>query len=153
MNEKDSILQILTPKAVLKAMSPEAAASIPQVLLEQGMVRITRFPFKVGRESRVREFEGKMVRLERDKFDGREPSNDLYLIDVAQPLHISREHFQIEREGSEYMLVDRNSACGVSVGSVRVGGRDSGGRIQIEDGDIIAIGAADTPYHFKFIVL
>ena len=40
MNEKQSILQLLMPKAVLKAMTPEARDSIPHSLLEQDMVRI-----------------------------------------------------------------------------------------------------------------
>jgi hypothetical protein len=153
MNEKQSILQLMMPKAVLKALTPEARDSIPHNLLEQDMVRISQFPFKVGRESRIKEIDGKLVRVERPKRDDSEPNNDLYLIDAGQPLHISREHFQIEKNSTGYILIDRGSACGVTVGTSKIGGRDSGGEARLNDGDIIAVGATDTPYLFKFITL
>jgi len=153
MNEKESTLQLLMPKAVLKALTPEAKSAVPQGLLELDMVRISQFPFKVGRESRIRELDGKLVRLERTKFTDEDPSNDLYLTDAAEPLHISREHFEIKQDSLSYMLIDRHSACGTSVGGNRIGGRDSGGRMKLEDGDIIAVGAKETPYLFKFITL
>jgi len=153
MNEKQSILQLMMPKAVLKAMTPESIDSIPKNLLEQDMVRINRFPFKVGRESRIKEIEGKLVRVERPKRDDSEPNNNLYLIDAGQPLQISREHFQIEKNSLGYILIDRGSACGVTVGTNKIGGRDSGGESKLNDGDIIAVGTEDTPYLFRFITL
>lgn len=143
----------MTPKAVLKAMTPEAMDSVPHNLLEQGMVRISQFPFNVGRESRTRDVDGKLVTIERTKADDREPSNDLYLTDAGNPMHISREHFRIEQNSSGYMLIDCCSACGTTVGTTRTGGRDTGGKVRLEDGDIIAVGAQNTPYLFKFIAL
>jgi len=153
MEDKTSILQLLTPKAVLKPLTPEANASVPQGALEYNMIRIDRFPFSVGRESRVKEVEGKLLQIERIKFTGHEPNNSLYLIDAGRPLNISREHFKIEQNNEGYMLVDRYSACGTRVGSSCIGGGDRGGKIRLNDGDIIAVGTENTPYLFKFITL
>lgn len=153
MTEKQMIIDIMTPKAVLKAITPEASKSIPVNLMEQDMVRITKFPFSVGRESRIQEIDGKLVTIEREKPHDWAPSNDLYLTDIGKPLQISREHFRIEKSGSDYVLIDRCSACGTTVKSSSIGGRDSGGEIKLEDGDIIAVGDQDTPYFFKFITL
>jgi hypothetical protein len=149
MDEKQSTLQPTKPKAVLKAMTPEARDSIPHdSLLEQDMVRICQFPFKVGRESRFRETAEKRV-----KFDGHERINNLYLTDTCRPRHISRKHFQIETDGSNYILIDRDSTCGMTVGITTIGGQRSGGEAKLKDGDIIAVGAKSTPYLFKFSVL
>ncbi len=153
MNDKTSILKLLTPKAVLEAISPEANASVPPSQIEHGFVKINQFPFSVGRESRVKESEGKLIRIERVKFTDHEPNNDLYLIDAVRPLNISREHFTIVKNSNGYVLIDRYSACGTAIGTNRIGGRDSGGQARLEDGDIIMIGGEDSPYRFKFICL
>ncbi len=153
MNDKASILQLLKPKAVLKALTPEAKACAPQHSIEHGLIRISQFPFSVGRESRVNERDGKLTRIERVKFTRHEPSNNLYLIDASRPLNISREHFAIEQNSDGYLLIDRYSACGTAVGTNRIGGKDSGGKIKIEDGDIISVGGENSPYLFKFITL
>jgi len=153
MDDKASILQRLTPKAVLKPLTPEAISSVPQGMLEHNLIRIGRFPFSAGRESRIREEDGKLIRNERTKFSDHEPNNDLYLTDALRPLNISREHFTIEKTSDGYTLVDRYSACGSTVGGNHIGGKDSGGKIKLNDGDIIAVGAADTPYLFQFIDL
>jgi len=151
MQDKASILQLLTPKAALKAITPEAKSCVPKTCLEHGFIPITHFPFNVGRESRVQSKDGKTTRIERVKFTDHEPNNDLYLIDANRPLNISREHFTIVRDANGYSLIDRMSACGTSVGSKQIGGRDSGGKTQLEDGDIIHVGGEETPYQFQFI--
>jgi pSer/pThr/pTyr-binding forkhead associated (FHA) protein len=153
MDEKQKILKVITPIAVLKAMTPEAKKAVPQTLLVEDMVGIRKFPFRIGRESRIKRINGKLERIERAKLDDREPSNDLYLIDDGHLLNISREHLQIERNGNEYLLIDRGSACGTRVGEAVVGGHDAIGRLTLMDGDIIAIGAKSTPYLFQFITL
>ena len=153
MNDKVEILQLLVPKAVLKAITPGAKDCVPRGQLEHGFIRINQFPFSVGRESRIKEINGKLTRVERIKFTDHEPNNDLYLIDSERPMNISREHFTIAKDGNGYTLIDRFSACGTSVETNRIGGHDSGGQIKLEDGDIIAIGGEDTPYRFKFICL
>jgi len=153
MNDKTSILQLLTPKAALQAMTAESKSCVHQGFLEHGFIRINQFPFSVGRESRVNESGEKLTRIERVKFTDHEPNNDLYLIDAVRPLNISREHFTIvKKNNNTYVLMDRCSACGTAVGDKRIGGRDSGGQTELKDGDIITVGGEDTPYHFKFIV-
>ncbi len=153
MHDKTSILQLLTPKAVLKAITPEAKAAVPTGRLEHGFIKISQFPFSVGRESRVQESGGKLTCIERVKFTDHEPNNDLYLIDAVRPLNISREHFSIVKSRNGYVLFDRKSACGTAVGANRIGGRDSGGQTTLEDGDIITVGSENTPYQFQFICL
>ena len=153
MDEKLCILEAITPMAVLKPMTVEAKKAVPQFLLEEGFVCIRKFPFRIGRESRVKMINGKLERIERARLDDRKPSNDLYLVDDGHLLNISREHFQIEKNGTEYVLFDRGRACGTKVGEVMVGGDDSTGSLPLQDGDVIAVGAKATPYLFQFISL
>ncbi len=144
---------MLLPVAALETMTPDAAQAVPQCLLVGGYVPVRKYPFKIGRESRVRTVRGKIERIERPKMDDREPNNDLYLVDRGQLLNISREHLQIEYEDDHFVLRDRGSACGTRVNGEQVGGKDSGGVHVLADGDEIIIGIADSPYRFRFIDL
>ncbi len=153
MEEKQKILEKIMPVAVLRALTPEAERSIPQPLIVEGLVTIRNFPFRIGRESRVKMVDGRVERIERAKFNDTEPNNDLYLIDDGHLLNISREHFQIERDGDHFYLYDRGSACGTRVGDKSVGGEDSDGSLELKDGDTIVIGTKNSPYGFQFIVL
>jgi len=153
MNDKQGILNAIRPRVVLQAMTPAAEEAVPHSLLVVGYVCIREFPFRIGRESRVRVTAGKEQLFERPKLGGRLPNNDLYLIDDGKPLNISREHCQIEVSSAGYQLVDRGSACGISINGSRMGGHDTGGQCVLVDGDVISIGSDATPYHYRFITL
>jgi hypothetical protein len=153
MDEKIRILETITPLAVLKAITPEAKKAVPQSLLEEGIVSIRKFPFRVGRESRVKKINGRLERIERPRLNNGRPSNDLYLIDDGHLLNISREHFQIDKNDNDYFLFDRGSACGTRIGRAIAGGQNSCGSLSLKDGDIITIGAKGSPYLFQFITL
>jgi pSer/pThr/pTyr-binding forkhead associated (FHA) protein len=151
--DKEALRRGLTPKAVLRALTPEALRAVPAGMLVDDMLSIVRFPFRVGRESRGRVVDGTFIRTERPKRDNSEPNNDLYLADPGPGLFVSREHFAIERSGTGYVLIDRGSAGGTSAGGNRVGGRDAGGSAPLKDGDVISVGAENTPYRYAFITL
>jgi hypothetical protein len=151
MNDKQSILKVFLPRAVLKAMTPEAEHAVPESWIESGFVGIRDFPFRVGRESRGVMVDGKFHRLERPRAGRQEPNNDLYLVDAGPELEVSREHFQIERTGEGYRLVDRGSTCGTFVGTLRLGGDEARMSAPLNDGDIIGIGTESTPYRYRFI--
>jgi len=130
---------------VLRALTPEAERALggrPQVTL-------TRFPFRVGRESRG----GNGVDWDRTerRIAHVVASNELYLLDRNRVKHISREHFQIELgEDGGYAVVDRGSACGTIVGERNIGGRRERGRCRLADGNVIVVGMAQSPYVFQF---
>lgn len=152
MDEKLTILENHLPKAMLKALTPEAVEATPAIDIDGDLIVIYSFPFRVGRESRVAQINGRLEPIDRPKKDiNSKPNNDLYLIDRGHLLNISREHFQIERREGEYYLVDRGSACGTKLHGTALGGDDKGGTIKITDGDVIGVGAKATPYLFKFI--
>lgn len=153
MDEKKKILEQVMPKAVLRAMTAEAAEAIPQGQRIGELVAIRSYPFRIGRESRIRRVDGRIERIERPKLEQREPNNDLYLVDKGKLLNISREHLRIEKDGDGYLLVDRGSACGITVGGNFVGGSDSGGGLSLRDGDVFGIGTTASPYLYAFIVL
>jgi len=90
---------------VLLPLTPEAEESI------QGKeIKLEPFPFRVGRESRVRMVKGQLRPMERRKLHA-PPNNDLYLIDRGKRLNVSREHFQIEkRRDGTYELVESYAA-------------------------------------------
>jgi pSer/pThr/pTyr-binding forkhead associated (FHA) protein len=151
MEDKKAILEILLPKAVLKAMTPEAERAVADGMIKSGLISIRQFPFSVGRESRGELLAGEFLRTERPRSFNREPHNNLYLVDPGPKKQISREHFRIESTQQGYQLVDRGSASGTAVGSIRVGGDETGGSIQLKDGDIIGVGAEGTPYVYAFV--
>jgi pSer/pThr/pTyr-binding forkhead associated (FHA) protein len=130
----------------LVALTPESRAALgaPQAEIE-------RFPYRVGRESRgiQRTSEG-LVRERRSP--GSRPANDLYLVEHDEPMNVSREHFEIDHAGTEYLLVDRASTCGTIVEGEIVGGGTRGGTIALHDGDVIIVGTSKSPYVFKFRV-
>lgn len=151
MDEKLTLLMASLPKAMLQALNPETQNAVPQALLRDDKVVISKFPYKIGRESRMIRIDGRLERIERPKKDDSSPNNDLYLMDRGERLNVSREHFQIEKNSNGYLLVDRGSSCGTKVEGVKVGGEDQGGSVLLHDGDVIAVGAAGTPYLFRFI--
>jgi len=152
MDEKITILNNHLPKAMLKALTPEAIGATPSTYIDGELIVIMNFPFRVGRESRVAMVKGHLEIIERPKKDiGNKPNNDLYLVDRGHLLNISREHFQIELREGEYYLVDRGSACGTKLQDSSLGGEDSGGALKLQDGDVIGVGAKNTPYLFQFV--
>ncbi len=151
MDDKQSIVEAITPLAVLKPLTPEAVNSVPQGQLTGEYICIRTSPFRIGRESRVKRIKGGMERIERPKLGTKAPNNDLYLLDEGHFLNISREHLEIAREGEGFVLRDRNSACGTRLGEVHIGGEDAGGAHPLIDGDVIAVGAKATPYLFQFV--
>ena len=96
-----------------------------------GEINISKFPFKVGRKHELEE-----VDVLSD--------NDLYLQDFP-PFNVSRNHFQIDKVGSRYVVIDRGSRLGTIV---------NGGRINVQsvlnrkENEIIA-GAHHSPFAFK----
>jgi len=153
MDEKEEILERYLPKAALKAITDEAVEAVPVNYIDDDLIIIRKFPFKVGRESRVAKINGRLEAIERPKKDiNSKPNNDLYLIDRGHLLNISREHFQIDlREDGKFYLVDRGSACGTRSGEVIIGGDDKGGTVELGDGDVICVGTGNSPYLYRFI--
>src|SRR4051794_37464369 len=100
-------------------------------------VRITRFPYRIGRESRSAPRSA----------SGSSQVNDIYLVEssTSHLVQISREHCSIERRNGQFFLIDRGSACGTGVISStagestarRVGGDRRGGTTELQDGDLI----------------
>ncbi len=158
MTDKQRIAERFMPRAVLRAETREAALAVSVQQLVDDMVAIRTFPFRIGRESRVMNSEGKWVRKERPRVlpgVAHSASNDLYLIDGGDPLQISREHLQIEAAGAgRFMVVDRGSARGTIVAGRMIGGHDQGGFAPLADGDVIVLGAEwQSPYRYRFITL
>ncbi|MGH7534721.1 MAG: FHA domain-containing protein, partial [Gemmatimonadales bacterium] len=83
---------------------------------------------------------------------GSRPSNDLYLVEPLEPMNVSRAHFEIDRDDTGYVLVDRASTCGTIVEGEIVGGATRGGTVPLHDGDVIIVGTSNSPYAFKFRV-
>ncbi len=153
MEDKQSLLKRVTPLAVLKAMTPEAKNTMSKNCLDNELIGIWHFPFRMGRESRVESINGKIIPSERQKISNGKPNNDIYLVDHRRFLQISRQHLRIEKTETGYTVIDRGSACGTIVNTQKIGGEDRGGTCELQDGDIIKIGTEDSPYLFQFITL
>lgn len=153
MEDKQALLKRITPLAILKAITPEARNTMTKNCLGDEIIGIWQFPFRIGRESRVEKVDGELVLSERDKISKGKPNNDIYLVDNGHYLQISRQHLQIEKTEIGYFVSDRGSACGTIINTKKIGSEDKGGTSMLKDGDIIKIGAEDSPYLFKFITL
>jgi pSer/pThr/pTyr-binding forkhead associated (FHA) protein len=135
------------PAALLVAATPEAA----RALGEKNQVRMTAFPFRVGRESRAPKTIKQIVGEVQRRLGILAPTNHLYLMEPPSPgLLISREHFTVEYRDGAYSLIDRKSALGTIVSGNVVGGDRKGGRIALKDGDVITLGTSSSPYVFTF---
>jgi pSer/pThr/pTyr-binding forkhead associated (FHA) protein len=111
-------------------------------------VRLTHFPFKFGRESRISQ-----GAFARDQRLGRAPQlNDVYLKErqSAELSQISRDHFAIENMEDQFFVVDRGSVAGTIVAGRRIGGHRKGGRTRLHAGDEITVGGEGSPYVFRF---
>ena len=153
MEDKESLLKKVTPLAVLKAITPEATRATTQKCLDKDIIGIWHFPFRIGRESRFKKVNGIFVVYEREKKANEKPNNDFYLIDHEEFLHISREHFHIEKDGDSYFIKDRKSTCGTMVNDVYLHHKTKTYKYELKHGDIITIGSEDSPYKFQFICL
>ncbi|MFT4518223.1 MAG: hypothetical protein ACI9JM_000604 [Halioglobus sp.] len=114
-------------------------------------INIDNYPFRVGRETRNLSLESIPGLIER-RGDAVRTNNDLYVRDMARPLNVSREHFQIEKsEQGGFALVDRGSACGTIVGELMIGGNYIGGRCPLKYGDAITVGTPESSIVFEFV--
>jgi hypothetical protein len=116
-------------------------------------VRFTKFPFKVGRESRVPNVPP--TKVEKELRLGIAPQlNDVYLLEPpgSDLWHISREHFAIEYADNQFSVLDRGSACGTIVAGKQIGGNREGGRTELRTGDEIKVGTDASRYVFRFEV-
>lgn len=131
--------------AYLKALSMQAQSALPEQRL-----RLTQFPFRVGRDSRVSPMP---TGVEQERRLGeQQANNDLYLWEPGPEFHASREHFEIVQEGSDYFLVDRKSALGTWVEGRLVGGNRKGGRVPLHNHDVIVVGSPHGGIIFKFVL-
>lgn len=138
-------------------ISPASVATLVATTREAGLalggrheVRVTRFPFKVGRECRLAALVDPSLTERRL---GNAPQlNDVYLVEptAAGLSHVSREHFAIEYAVDQFVLVDRGSACGTIVAGKQVGGNRTGGRTELRSGDELIVGTDGSPYVFRF---
>lgn len=151
MHDKQKIVEAALPLAVLEALTPEAINAIPDVyLLGENMVAIFRFPFRVGRESRLTRMEGELHPIVRPTLNGVVPNNDLYLIDPYLKINIGREHFQIERHQDVFMVVDRGSTTGTRLIRDDSGIEEAGSSFVLQDGDVICLGDEGSPFLYRF---
>jgi pSer/pThr/pTyr-binding forkhead associated (FHA) protein len=131
-------------RAWLIGLTPESRAA-----LGPGEAELTQLPFRVGRESRGLRRAVTRVIMERRK-PGSTPNNDLYLLEEHEPFNVSREHFLIDHNGTDFVLVDRQSTCGTIVEGALVGGNHDGGAVTLRDGDVIVVGTSASRFVFKF---
>ncbi len=132
-----------TPGARLIARTEDARRA-----LGMAEIRIDRFPFNVGRESRTLQAE---VPDER-RHGVSPPLNDVCLVESTKHHHVSREHFRIDCRQGKFVLTDRGSMCGTTVNGKTIGGHRRGGHTELHDEDDIAVGDAASPFVFEFRV-
>jgi pSer/pThr/pTyr-binding forkhead associated (FHA) protein len=132
------------PRAFLAALTPES-----QRALGAAEIEMMGFPFRIGRESRAGHRVAPRVIAERRKTEVR-TNNEVYLAENTEPFNVSREHLQIEHNGSDYILTDRQSTCGTLVEGRVIGGQHVGGAVLLHDGDVIIVGTSASRYIFKF---
>jgi pSer/pThr/pTyr-binding forkhead associated (FHA) protein len=132
------------PRVILVALTPETRAA-----LGGAEAQISIFPFRVGRDSRSQRRTAPRTLVDRRRRAG-QPTNELYLTETSEPFHVSREHLQIQYNGTRYVLIDRQSDRGTIVEGAVIGGGKRGGAVQLNDGDVIIVGGSRSPFVLKF---
>ncbi len=99
--------------------------------LDGGELKISNFPFKVGRKHESGE-----VDVLSD--------NDLYLEDFS-PFNVSRNHFLIDKVGDRYVVIDRGSRLGTIVNGRRV---EVQSMLHKKENEIIT-GSQRSPFAFR----
>src|SRR5262249_9213681 len=127
----------------LTALTPEAEEAI-----RAKEINVPHLPFRVGRESRLDTWTRAGLVGERRR--SAPPNNDLYLVELEEPMNVSREHFLIQRETGPFYLEDRGSTCGTLVEGETIGGGGRTGRVALRDHDVIIVGTSLSRYVFKF---
>ena len=136
-----------TPTTVVRliALTEDACRA-----LGMAEIRITRFPFSVGRERRTAATKV-VISVER-RMKVVPPLNDTCLVEPTQRHHVSGEHFRIDFTQGKFVLTDRGSMCGTTVNGKTIGGQRRGGHTELHDQDEIAVGDAASQYVFEFRV-
>jgi hypothetical protein len=109
---------------------------------------IKKFPFGMGREGRS--FLSQISGFAERRLGLAPPNNDIYIEEIGELHHLSRDHVLFEAEGGEFFITDRGSSSGTIVEGIRLGGDREGGRTQLHDHDVIILGTPMSPYIFKF---
>jgi pSer/pThr/pTyr-binding forkhead associated (FHA) protein len=104
---------------------------ISSEVLDDGEIKINKFPFKVGRKHELDE-----VDVLSD--------NDLYLQDLP-PFNVSRNHFLIDKVEGRYVVIDRGSRLGTIVNGKRI---DVQSVLKLGENKIV-VGQKISPYAFK----
>ena len=111
--------------------SPEANRFLPEEGLD-----INRLPFRFGR-------------AHSDPM----ATNDFVVVD-QEPFSVSRYHFMITRDGSEFIVRDRGSYLGTLVNGEAIGGKREKGQAPLNPGDnTLVAGKVKSPFRFKVVVL
>lgn len=123
------------PTVVLRPLTRKAAETLP----EDGL-RITTFPFRVGRAEGPNE-------------SGVFDLNDLWLLDT-KPYNVSRNHCEIELDDQDRVVIrDRGSHLGCFVNEEHIGGRSPFGYAKLHGGEnVLILGGRVSPYQFRVTV-
>ncbi len=124
-----------TGRATLYPLTREAAESIPA----EGL-RLTRFPFRIGRASDAGEEEALDL-------------NDLWILD-HRPFQVSRNHLSIDVfDGHQFIVRDRGSHLGTVVNEQHIGGKSRSTVATLAVGDnTIVVGGHVSPYQFRLTI-
>jgi len=105
-------------------------------ILKGQKLKITKFPFKVGRNSL-------------NVSDAIFVNNDLYIDDVV-PYNVSKNHMSINLHDNQFYILDRGSSLGTIVNGKQIGGQVSNYKMNLNPGEnIVIIGSEASPYKFK----
>lgn len=134
--------QYLTPEVktadkvavTLHPLTRIAAAALPH-----NELRISKFPFKIGRST---------TQPESRPID----TNDLSLSDRV-PYNVSRSHALIDFQDGNVILKDRGSSLGIIVNDSIIGGDSYEEQKILETGDnIVVLGGTTSPFQFRISV-
>jgi len=135
ITEAPSATTSTAPASVtIEGLTPSA-----QKALKNSAVTITRFPFKIGRDSQHR-------------YDDIFVDNDLSLND-QMPYNVSRNHLSVNFYRDGYYVLDRGSSLGTIVNNTCIGGRGPNFKAELQKGaNIVILGAEASEFKFKITV-
>ena len=128
-------------------------SDISKKTLVRGRLNVRRFPFRVGRrvnaraytvESSVNSVQG----VADEEKSGKVGVMDLEIDEVSRPYYVSANHYYIEKDENNFVIVDNGSRLGIILNKRKINGTAI-----LEKENILIVGSQYSPYVYKVEIM
>ncbi|MGR3177114.1 MAG: cyclic nucleotide-binding domain-containing protein [Candidatus Anammoxibacter sp.] len=128
-------------------------SDISKRTLVRGKLDVRRFPFRVGRRVNARSYTvessvNTVQGVDDENKSGKVGVMDLEIDEISRPYYVSANHYYIEKDGNNFIIVDNASRLGIILNKKKVNGTAI-----LEKENILIIGSQYSPYVYKVEIM